>query len=668
MPRKLWLAGYFGVGVGFVSVLHTWYAAGVYGDHIRIGLPFAGEIGTSIPVAYAYGLDIVVAVVTFGIAYWYLRTLPPLVVLELEDFLEQGVTVLATAITMVFLPQFSGASWSKATLCGLVVLTGLLVVLSYAYAIPAWEIAAIYLSLVFGGFTIGGEWLAFAEEVSAYRFRPMSYFVLSLTYVIGGSLWLLIGNLTAREGAATGTDPRSDTLGVETRSALEALASPFLDISDASVDALDSSPGVSTSAEPEPDEPAPPTEVGFPCGEGAPDPSSVRTVQDLLFTSYEPIQFDAPAVLCLSPSTHAGRDALRLLCSEAYREKVDETPQMVVIRNPDDAKELSVVDGGVVCFQFPSEEWNRIREDADARRFLWDRINRLANDECSVVVDDPDLQVPEEYYLRHLQFEWRSLPPERLHRIYRCCCGYLPLPDGESRTQDRDRTQNGHLRGSSEPGEESRAGHDPEASETRPSGGTRRFGSIDREGPVYFSQYRDRMIRLLRRYGDEDDGIYRDATAEEPDHESSLHLALKQFVVRYLVDRESFDGSPSQIAVRIQTNVETGGGVADIRVDDEVFEVETLTLADRTTDVVRNQFQHAFTKYRDADIDTVNVVLNPLTAARYLDELVSLCHNHADWCRRTGIDVRFYVPNLEKDALIPLETFILDLQRLDPTR
>lgn len=78
----------------------------------------------------------------------------------------------------------------------------------------------------------------------------------------------------------------------------------------------------------------------------------------------------------------------------------------------------------------------------------------------------------------------------------------------------------------------------------------------------------------------------------------------------------------------------------------------------------RNQLQHAFTKYGDADVREVHVVVDPLTAARRLDDIVSLWYNHEGWCRRTGIALRFHVPHLGSGELVSLARFAGDMGSL----
>lgn len=263
----------------------------------------------------------------------------------------------------------------------------------------------------------------------------------------------------------------------------------------------------------------------------------------------------------------------------------------------------------------------------------------MAKDERSAVVVNTDtIHPPAEYYLRTHRFAWRGQSPDRIHRICRLCFGYLPVAADEPTASDESPSE---------------AAVPPPAP-----------GETD-DATVHFDQYRDRMLSALRSSTSVEGGLYHDATAERTAHESPLHLSLKRFVVRWLTEREAIDRAPSRIAARVRTNAPTAGHTADIRVDDAVFEIETGSVVDRQTDTVRNQFQQAFTKYATADVDAVTVVVDPLTMARHLDDVVGLRNNHTEWCRHTGITVQFAVPDLSAGDLVPLAQFARDITRID---
>lgn len=611
MNPKLVIAGYFGSGTAVVSLLHVWYAAAAYGGRLRVGLPFLFGLDATLPAAYCYVLAIGAGIATFLVLRQSLALLAPLSELTVAELVGLAPPGILLGTVLVFLPQFSGASWSKAVLTGLVVLTGGLVVVSYAYTIPFWEVVVVYLSLIFGLFTIGGEWLSYAGTVQEAQFRSMTYFTLSSIYIVGASFSLLYENLrTPADGSGAGT---GRSRGPDPSGSIGPTGSISSPTPPTSGDAPDgpASTDVTATLQREAPEARPWSELAA---------EDLPTLADLAFVEHAPIRPERASVLTVAPRTRPAVEILRTLCVEVARERTGRSPTSVIVRDPEDlfGDLLWRIERGVVTVLLDEPEWEAVRAERRAR--LWDRLDRFVLDDGSIVVlaaEDPP--VPEEYHVGVDRFVPRDLPADAVARLAELSWGYVAAE------------------------------------------GT----------PPRFTRHRERMLERLESLRTERDGLYADATAERSAEESRLHIALKRLVVRWLVTDVAPDaaGSPEEIASRIRTDATVAPGVrADVAVGGDAFAVETLYRREREATGERNQLQHAFTRFGDAgDVERVHVVLDTITAIRYLDEVVRLKHNHRGWERTTGTAVEFYVANVAEGRLVHLTEFAGDVLEVAST-
>ncbi len=184
------------------------------------------------------------------------------------------------------------------------------------------------------------------------------------------------------------------------------------------------------------------------------------------------------------------------------------------------------------------------------------------------------------------------------------------------------------------------------------------------EGRIYFEEY-------LKEIGKEERGIFADATNQSKSKESNLHLRLKWFIVKKLVERLREEGedlkTPKQIEEIINTEEEIINTkiTPDVRYRDQVFEVETLFAEDRQGRTPRNKLIYTFKKYEGTDISEINIILDNLTYLRHLKDIFHLKRNYQDWMEKTNKEVNFLTLDLRNEKFVNFNEFINELKKID---
>lgn len=360
---------------------------------------------------------------------------------------------------------------------------------------------------------------------------------------------------------------------------------------------------------------------------------------ELMFSGGGELDSDRPLVIGINDrdGTHIG--VLRTLCKRIYREKEGGEPDPLIIR---DLEELTggrrgkgeirwlEAEDRIFSVQLDADEWEELTGELEADwNRIWNRIDQLFSQRFGVVIFNNILRrlpVEQEHLVQVIDLEPRRLSPDVQRDIARLCWGYVDVGEAPN------------------------------------------FNMV-------FDYARELSERRLKEAGHVEGGIFRDATDPHDGPESDLHLRIKWFIVRYLVDDLRDQGlaldTPMQIEERIgtETPVSTGSSsdtaVADVKRGADVFEVETLFAEDREGSDPRNKLRESFIKYEGSNIDTVHVVLDNLTFHRHLQEIVQLKRNHQDWEDRHGLEIRFETLDLQGNELIDIDEAITRLQQID---
>ncbi len=100
-----------------------------------------------------------------------------------------------------------------------------------------------------------------------------------------------------------------------------------------------------------------------------------------------------------------------------------------------------------------------------------------------------------------------------------------------------------------------------------------------------------------------------------------------------------------------------GGPIADIKVGNEVYEIETLFSENHEGSLPRNKLRESFMKYENTSISTINIVLEPITFLRHLKSIKEIQRNFQKWMKETNKKVNFLTINFEEEALVPFNKF-----------
>ncbi len=169
--------------------------------------------------------------------------------------------------------------------------------------------------------------------------------------------------------------------------------------------------------------------------------------------------------------------------------------------------------------------------------------------------------------------------------------------------------------------------------------------------------------RQFERLENEDDGIYVFATEQHEGEESSEHLQIKWFIVK-LLSKERNLKIREKIKDAIKTEEEYEGIIPDVRVDNSVYEIETLFAEDREGKIPKKKIENTITKYENTSIREINIVLDNLTFLRHLTELTEISNILKEWSKTYGKVINLYTLDFQNTKLIPLRDMIKRVKQL----
>jgi len=149
----------------------------------------------------------------------------------------------------------------------------------------------------------------------------------------------------------------------------------------------------------------------------------------------------------------------------------------------------------------------------------------------------------------------------------------------------------------------------------------------------------------------------RSKEGEDKEKESDLHYNIKVFIVRYLVNELRKKGkalkSPEDIKKEIKTEKEENGVVPDVKVDNEVYEVETLfgegVNADKKIDETINKY--------DLNKIKVNIVMDNFGFLLHMKDIIRRKKMYKE-------KVEFYTLDLKDKKLISLREFVEGVKKV----
>lgn len=195
MEEKTTLAAFIAIGFFLNSALHTWYVSHTLGA-VRFAIPFS-EYEAGLSPLHGYVGAVLLAATVYWAAWLFISPLAPLETLELQDLLPALRTGLLLVVLVFPLSQFiGGASWSKLALDGLVLLTGLLVLVSYIRPYSFFELVGTYITILGFIITLGAVWISqYVDTLEAGTFPSAAYFGICSLYLLLGSLYLIFQNM-----------------------------------------------------------------------------------------------------------------------------------------------------------------------------------------------------------------------------------------------------------------------------------------------------------------------------------------------------------------------------------------------------------------------------------------------------------------------------------------
>ncbi len=336
------------------------------------------------------------------------------------------------------------------------------------------------------------------------------------------------------------------------------------------------------------------------------------------------IEGDEPLVICLDDSKNDSfMGTLRTMCKRIFREKKGGNPQPLIIRDFEEFEEEQrwmEAEDKIFSLQLEKEEWDELDWEK-----IWSRIEQLFSQNFGYIILNYDYninQVGVEHIVKIINLTPRDLDDNIQKKIAEICWGFLPI--------------------------------EPQSPQD----------TMFEEGRIYFEEY-------LKEIGKEERGIFADATNQSKSKESNLHLRLKWFIVKKLVERLREEGedlkTPKQIEEIINTEEEIINTkiTPDVRYRDQVFEVETLFAEDRQGRTPRNKLIYTFKKYEGTDISEINIILDNLTYLRHLKDIFHLKRNYQDWMEKTNKEVNFLTLDLRNEKFVNFNEFINELKKID---
>jgi len=169
--------------------------------------------------------------------------------------------------------------------------------------------------------------------------------------------------------------------------------------------------------------------------------------------------------------------------------------------------------------------------------------------------------------------------------------------------------------------------------------------------------------KRLEKLEKENRGIYVYATEQHEGKESSEHLQMKWFIMKLLSKEKKLKGF-IKIKEIIKTEEEYEGVIPDIRVENSVYEVETLFAEDMEGKIPKKKIENTITKYENTSIKEINIILDNLTFLRHLEDLVEIGKVLKEWARSHGKRIRFYTIDIQSGKLLSLGEVIKKIKSL----
>lgn len=197
MNDRLIVIVYISFGFFLNSSLHTWYITSTNRD-VRFALPYS-DFGAGLSPVYGYLGSVVIAIIAFWMSWVFFAGLPAFETLELDNLLPVVSTGVAILLILLFASQLiAGASWSKFALDGLVLLTSILLLMSYVRNYSFLEIVGTYITILALLITLGALWLTqYVNQFKFPNFPSAAYFGLASLYILLMSLYLILRQLAA---------------------------------------------------------------------------------------------------------------------------------------------------------------------------------------------------------------------------------------------------------------------------------------------------------------------------------------------------------------------------------------------------------------------------------------------------------------------------------------
>ena len=189
----------------------------------------------------------------------------------------------------------------------------------------------------------------------------------------------------------------------------------------------------------------------------------------------------------------------------------------------------------------------------------------------------------------------------------------------------------------------------------------RRYGGIFDD--IFNKRSKSLFEKRLEELEKEDGGIYVYATEQHEGEESSEHLQMKWFIVK-LLSKEQKLKDLIEIEEIIKTEEEYEGLIPDIRVDDSVYEVETLFAEDREGKIPKKKIDSTIRKYESTSINEINIILDNLTFLRHLRDLTEIRKVLKGWATIYGKKINFYTLDIQNSKLLPLGEVIKKIKNL----
>ena len=326
---------------------------------------------------------------------------------------------------------------------------------------------------------------------------------------------------------------------------------------------------------------------------------------DLLFIGGEEIESGEPVMICLEETDkNSFFGALETICKRIYREKRGGKPKAVIFSDVEELKrEIRWIEAEDKIFsaRLSKEEWDKLKKQDRDR--IFNRIEQLFSQNFGFIIFNGIFySFPERHRVNIIMLKPRELDTKLARKISEMVWGSVK---------------------------------------------TEESGTFD----YIFDSARKNFEETLKAISKERGGIYVDATKPNEGDESEEHLLMKQFLVRYLTQKLIEDGKlppkPDllQIKEKIKTEKDTkeelGGDIsADIKVEDTVYEVETLFSEDREGKIARNKITHTIGKYEEiTSVQKINLVLDNLTFLRHLKDLKEIKDNYKSWQKKHGKNI-----------------------------